>query len=348
VTGPSPTGNRRVVVALGGNALLRRGEPLDAEHQRANVRRAARAVAGLVHGGDQVVVTHGNGPQVGLLALQADAYPGARPYPLDVLGAETEGMIGYLLEQCLAAELPGREVVTLLTQVEVDPDDPAFAGPTKPIGPVYPIDEGEALGREHDWAMARDGDGLRRVVPSPSPVRIVELASIVALLDTGAVVLCAGGGGIPVVADPGGEGRRGVEAVIDKDATAALLARELAADVLLVLTDVPAVQIGWGTPGARTVRRAAPHDLRQYDFAAGSMRPKVEAAAAFVVLTGGRAAIGCLDDAAALLAGTAGTQVLRHTSLVLDPPSPPSTRSSPPPPLDEPKDPVGEVPPGAR
>jgi carbamate kinase len=348
MTGPGRTGARRVVVALGGNALLRRGEPLDAEHQRANVRRAAHAVAELVRGGDDVVVTHGNGPQVGLLALQADAYHDVEPYPLDVLGAETEGMIGYLLEQCLAAELPSFDVATVLTEVEVDPDDPAFAAPTKPIGPVYTVEEGRPLGREHGWTMAPDGEGLRRVVPSPAPARIVALPSIRRLVDAGTIVLCAGGGGIPVVADPEGGGFRGVEAVIDKDATAALLARALRADVLLVLTDVPAVQIGWGTPAARTVRRATPHDLRQYDFAAGSMRPKIEAAAEFVVLTGGRAAIGCLDDAVALLAGTAGTQILRSTSLALGPPRPVPALNGPLPPDDEANGSVAEVPPSAR
>jgi len=310
---------QRVVVALGGNALLRRGEPLDAEHQRANVRIAARAIAELARSGNEVIVTHGNGPQVGLLALQADAYGDhVAPYPLDVLGAESEGMIGYLLEQSLDGELPGREVATVLTQVVVDPGDPAFDHPTKPIGPVYPTKEGRALARRHGWTMAPDGDGVRRVIPSPAPRRIVELASIVTLLDAGALVLCAGGGGIPVVDT--GDGLRGIEAVVDKDATAALLAHDLHADVLVILTDVPAVQIAWRTPTARTLRRATPHDLRHYDFAAGSMGPKVTAAARFVLDTGGRAAIGRLDDAPALLAGTTGTQILPTTPLVLDPP----------------------------
>jgi carbamate kinase len=314
---PTRPAGRRVVVALGGNALLQRGEPLDADHQRANIRRAAHAIAALVRDGNEVVVTHGNGPQVGLLDLQADAYPAVEPYPLDVLGAETEGMIGYLLEQRLEAELPGHEVATVLTQVVVDRSDPAFAHPTKPIGPVYPGDEGRAVGRQHGWTMAPDGGGMRRVVASPAPVRIVELASITTLLDAGALVLCAGGGGIPVAPDPDGDGLEGVEAVIDKDATAALLARQLGADALLILTDIEAVQLFWGTPVARTIRWATPDHLGHYDFAAGSMGPKIEAATRFVASTGGQAAIGRLDDASALLTGTAGTQIRTGTPLVL-------------------------------
>ena len=322
MSGPAARGGQRVVVALGGNALLQRGEALDADHQRANVRRAARAIAALVCDGNEVVVTHGNGPQVGLLALQADAYRRrVEPYPLDVLGAETEGMIGYLLEQRLAAELPGKQIATVLTQVVVDPDDPAFNHPTKPIGPVYPAGQGRSIGREHGWTMAPDGDGVRRVVPSPAPRRIVELAPIVTLLDAGALVLCAGGGGIPVVAGADDDGTQGVEAVIDKDATAALLARDLRADVLLILTDDTAVQLGWGTPAARTVRRATPHDIGEHAFPAGSMGPKVEAACRFVAQTGARAAIGRLDDAPALLAGTTGTQILWRTALELGPPA---------------------------
>jgi carbamate kinase len=297
----------RVVIALGGNALLRRGEPLEADIQRTNVRRAARAIADVarVH---QTVVTHGNGPQVGLLALQGESFPDVRPYPLDVLGAETEGMIGYLLEQELGNELPGREIVTLLTQVAVDRADPAFRTPSKPVGPVYTEDVARRLASERGWSVAQDGAGFRRVVPSPEPRRILEVRAIRLLVEAGALVICAGGGGIPVAIDDAGA-IRGVEAVIDKDLSAALLARTLQADVLLMLTDVPAVLRDWGTPVARPIQDTAPGELRQIVFAPGSMGPKVEAACRFVEATGRTAAIGALEDAAALLRGERGTTV---------------------------------------
>ena len=296
----------RVVAALGGNALLRRGEPLSDEAQRANVRRAVAALAPVAqeHG---LVVTHGNGPQVGLLALQAAAIGGA-PTPLDVLGAESEGMIGYVLEQELRNALPGRDVATLLTQVVVDPADTAFARPTKPIGPVYAEPDARRLAHERGWVVAPDGPGWRRVVPSPEPRTIVELETIRRLAREGTVVVCAGGGGIPVALGAGGA-LHGVEAVIDKDLAAALLAEELAADVLVLLTDVPAVALGHGTPPARPLGRVTPAELRRHDFAPGSMGPKVEAACRFAERTGRRAAIGALDDAAALVDGDAGTQV---------------------------------------
>jgi len=296
------------VVALGGNALLRRGEPAEASHQQANVRAAATSIAvlGETH---RLVVTHGNGPQVGLLALQAEAYDDVRPYPLDVLGAETEGMIGYLLDQALVNVLPaGSRVATLLTQTVVDPADPAFAVPSKPIGPVYEPERGERLARERGWAVRPDGPQVRRVVASPQPIDIVEIETIRLLLDAGVLVVCAGGGGIPVVASPGA-GLAGVEAVIDKDLSAALLAEKIGADFLLMLTDVPEVQAAWGTPGARSISKATPAELRGMDFAAGSMGPKVEAACRFAERTGGRAGIGRLDQAAEILRGEAGTIV---------------------------------------
>jgi carbamate kinase len=297
----------RVVAALGGNALLRRGEPADAETQRHNVERAVRALAGLAEQ-HELVVTHGNGPQVGLLALQSEAYREVPAYPLDVLGAESEGMIGYLLEQGLDNELPGREVCTLLTQVIVDPSDEAFAHPTKPVGPVYDDVVASRLADERGWAVARDGDGWRRVVPSPEPLRIVELGAIRLLVDAGVIVVCVGGGGVPVVSNGDG-GLRGVEAVVDKDLAGALLARALGADALLLLTDVSAVELDRGTPVARPLRHATPDQLRQLDLAAGSMGPKAEAAARFVEASGGMAAIGALEDAVAMLAGAAGTRV---------------------------------------
>jgi carbamate kinase len=296
-----------VVVGLGGNALLRRGEPPAAETQRRNVARAADALAEIARE-HRLVVTHGNGPQIGLLALQAEASPEVPAYPLDLLGAETEGMIGYLIEQELTARLPGRDIATLLTQVEVDPADPAFARPSKPIGPVYTEAAAQRLAAERGWAVARDGTGFRRVVASPEPRRILELRTIGLLMRAGVVAICAGGGGIPVVIDPAG-GIRGVEAVIDKDRSTALLATGLGADALLLLTDVPAISIDWGTPAARAVRRAAPEALRRHAFAAGSMGPKVEAACRFVEATGGLAAIGAIHDAAAILRGEAGTTI---------------------------------------
>ncbi|MGL6280228.1 MAG: carbamate kinase [Gaiella sp.] len=298
----------RIVAALGGNALLRRGEPLEAELQRANAHLAVAALVPLA-AQHELVVTHGNGPQVGLLALQAAALPTA-PTPLDVLDAESEGMIGYVLEQELRNALPGRDVATLLTQVVVDADDPAFGRPSKPIGPVYAEDQARALARDHGWSIAADGTGWRRVVASPEPVAIVELATIELLVGAGVLVVCTGGGGIPVVRDAAGA-LRGVEAVIDKDLASALLAERLVADVLVLLTDVPAVELEHGTPAAAPLGAVTPARLRRERFEPGSMGPKVDAACRFVERTGGRAVIGALADAVGLVAGDAGTQVTR-------------------------------------
>lgn len=297
----------KVVIALGGNALLQRGQPLAADVQLHNIQAAAIAIAQIARE-HQVIVTHGNGPQVGLLALQAATDAKARPFPLDVLGAETEGMIGYLLEQQLWNQLPDRQVATLLTQVQVDPDDTAFQQPTKPIGPLYSQIEAERLAQERGWAIAPDGTHYRRVVPSPAPQRILELATIQLLVQAGVLVVCVGGGGIPVVVTPTGR-LQGVEAVIDKDLAAALLATELGADALLLLTDVDAVYTNWNTPTAQPLRRVTPSELRQYHFAAGSMAPKVQAVCQFVAATHGYAGIGQLEVAAAILAGQAGTIV---------------------------------------
>jgi carbamate kinase len=256
----------------------------------------------------EVIVTHGNGPQVGLLALQGDAYEAVAPYPLDVLGAETEGMIGYLLDQELVNALGGRPVATLLTQVIVDRGDPAFARPTKPIGPVYDRATAERLAAERGWAIAPDGDHHRRVVASPEPQSIVELETLRLLVEAGVLVVCVGGGGIPVAVDLDGR-LHGVEAVIDKDAAAALLAEGLGADALLMLTDVPAVQAEWGTPRARDLGDVSARQLRAMSFADGSMGPKVEAACRFAEATGGLAGIGALADARAILEGRRGTRV---------------------------------------
>ena len=305
----------RVVVALGGNALLRRGEPLTAENQRENARVACEALAPLAleH---ELVVSHGNGPQVGLLALQGSAYKDVETYPLDVLDAETQGMVGYIIEQELGNELPfEKHVATLLTMIEVDPEDPAFGDPTKPIGPVYDAAKAEALAAEKGWAFKPDGDGMRRVVPSPQPKRIFELEAIRSLLDGGCVVICAGGGGIPAAytaeTSPAGRRLEGVEAVIDKDLASALLAQDLGADALLIVTDVDAVYDEWGKPEQRAIRRATPEALGDAEFAAGSMGPQVKAACSFVEETGGFAVIGSIADTPALLRGEAGTVVTR-------------------------------------
>jgi carbamate kinase len=305
----------RVVVALGGNALLRRGEPLTAENQRANTRVACKALAPLAleH---ELVISHGNGPQVGLLALQGSAYTAVDPYPLDLLGAQTEGMIGYLIQQELGNELPfEKRLASLLTLIEVDREDPAFADPTKPIGPVYDQEEAGKLANQKGWVFKPDGDYFRRVVPSPLPQRIFGIEPVEWLLDHECVVICAGGGGIPVMYTdqpaPAGRMLVGVEAVIDKDLASALLARDLHADALLIVTDVDAVYADWGTPEQRAIRRASPSALAGTEFAAGSMGPKVRAACSFVEQTGGLAVIGSISDTRALLGGEAGTIVTR-------------------------------------
>lgn len=304
----------RVVVALGGNALLRRGEPVSASTQRDNIRRAATALARLMVEGHQLVVTHGNGPQVGLLALQGEA-AGQSGFPLDVLGAETEGMIGYVLQQELdnAHPAPAR-FATLLTQVEVDPRDAAFGAPDKPVGPVYNEAQARALQQQRGWAVAPDGQAWRRVVASPRPLRILEIEVIRLLVEQGVTVICAGGGGIPVVRRADGT-HIGVEAVIDKDHASGLLAAELQADAFLMLTDVPAVFADWGRPDQRALGDVTPQALAAMDFAAGSMGPKVRAACDFVNRTGGLAGIGALDDASDILARRAGTRVVPAQAL---------------------------------
>ena len=299
----------RIVMALGGNALLRRGEPPDSETQRRNIQRAIEQAVAPIARENDMIITHGNGPQIGLLALQAAAYQGVRAAPLDVLGAETEGMIGYQINLALANALPGREAATLLTQVEVDRDDPAFAVPDKPIGPVFATEEMARITQRNGWRMMRDGDGWRRAVASPKPVRIWEIATIRRLLDAGVVVVCSGGGGIPVAVTPSGR-LEGVEAVIDKDLTSALLAEAVGADLLLILTDVPAVFTCWPMTEGTPIRCATTRQLRKYSFAPGTMGPKVAAACRFVERTGRAARIGAIDQAAAVVAGSAGTLVL--------------------------------------
>ncbi|NWD73070.1 carbamate kinase [Pseudomonas gingeri] len=298
----------RIVVALGGNALLRRGEPMTADNQRANIRIATEQIA-KIYPGNQLVIAHGNGPQVGLLSLQAAAYTQVSPYPLDVLGAETEGMIGYIIEQelgnLLDFEVP---FATLLTQVEVDPKDPAFQHPSKPIGPVYSKVEAEQLAAEKGWSIAPDGDKFRRVVASPKPKRIFEIRPIKWLLDKGSIVICAGGGGIPTMYGEDGK-LKGIEAVIDKDLCSALLAEQLEADLLVIATDVNAAFVDWGQPSQKAILQAHPDDLEKLGFAAGSMGPKVQAACEFARHTGKVAVIGSLADIEAIVQGKAGTRI---------------------------------------
>ena len=296
-----------VVVALGGNALLRRGEPLEADIQRKNIATAAKTIA-LIAQEYNVVLVHGNGPQVGLLALQNSAYTKVSPYPLDVLGAESQGMIGYMLIQELKNLMPSRNVTALLTQVQVDPKDPAFANPTKFIGPVYEEAEARALAAEKQWSVKADGKFFRRVVPSPLPQRIVEGNAIETLIAQGHLIICTGGGGIPVTWD--GQCLTGIEAVIDKDMSAAYLARQIKADALLILTDADAVYLDWGKPTQHPLRVTSPDELAGVKFDAGSMGPKVEASCEFVKATGGMVGIGSLEDGLAILKGEAGTNIV--------------------------------------
>jgi carbamate kinase len=298
----------RVVVALGGNALLRRGQALNAENQRENIRIAVRQLAE-VHKNHQLIIAHGNGPQVGLLALMEAAYCAVDPYPLDVLGAETIGMIGYMIEQELGNIIPFDDhIVTVLTQVLVDPADPAFQNPIKPVGPIYDRLESERLRREKGWSMAPDGEHFRRVVPSPLPQRIIELSAIRLLVDNGVVVICAGGGGIPTAYD-NEQKLYGVEAVIDKDLASALLSRELDADMFVMLTDVASVYTDFGTRQQRPIRAASPDALERLDFAEGSMGPKIRGACEFVRKTGHNSAIGQLSDLVRIMNCEAGTLV---------------------------------------
>ena len=300
----------RIVIALGGNALLKRGEPMTAERQRENVRAAALALAPLA-ADHELVLSHGNGPQVGLLALQAACYTAVEPYPLDVLDAQTEGMIGYMIEQELGNLLPFEvPFATLLTMIEVDPDDPAFRDPAKFVGPGYAKTDADRIAGERGWTFRQDGEAWRRVVSSPRPRRIFEIRPIRWLLEHGCVVICAGGGGIPVMYLPDRERvLAGVEAVIDKDLASALLAKDIGAELFVMATDVDGVYLDWKTSSSRLIRDSTPRELKNYSFPPGSMGPKVEAACQFVEETGMRAAIGALGEIQAIVAGEAGTQV---------------------------------------
>ena len=299
----------RIVIALGGNALLRRGEEMTAENQRKNIQLAVKSLAPIA-GQNELVISHGNGPQVGLLSLQSAAYKEVEEYPLDILGAQTEGMIGYMIEQELGNLLPIEiPIASILTMVEVDPEDPAFDNPTKPIGPIYTKEEAEKLKKEKGWSIKLDGEHWRRVVASPVPHRIFQLRPIHWLLEKNTIVICAGGGGIPTIYNKEGN-LEGVEVVIDKDRASSLLAFELEADVLIMATDTEGVYLDWGTESEKIISETTPEEIRKYDFDIGSMGPKVEAACSFVERSGQRAVIGSLKDIEKMVNGTAGTQFI--------------------------------------
>ena len=298
----------KIVIALGGNALLKRGEPMTAENQRENVKTACAQIA-RVYDGNQLIITHGNGPQVGLLALQNNAYKEVPMYPLDVLGAETAGMIGYMIQQELSNTVPGSaSIATVLTQIQVDPKDPAFQKPSKPVGPVYSKEEADKIAAEKGWTMAPDNDKYRRVVASPKPVNIFGLEPLKTLIDNKYIVVCGGGGGIPTWVDDKGK-QHGAEAVIDKDLATALLATLIDADLFVIATDVDGAYLDWGKPEQKRIALAAPDAALAFGFASGSMGPKIEAAANFAKATGKDAVIGSLADIEQIVAGKAGTRI---------------------------------------
>ena len=299
----------RIVIALGGNALLRRGEEMTAENQRENIRIAAKVLAPIIEK-HEVVISHGNGPQVGLLSLQSAAYKEVEEYPLDILGAQTQGMIGYMIEQELGNHLPVEiPIASILTMVEIDPEDPAFSNPTKPIGPIYDEKEARDLAKLKGWNIKQDGNYWRRVVPSPEPHRIFQLRPIHWLLEKGTVVICAGGGGIPTSYKDNGK-LEGVEVVIDKDRASSLLAFELEADLLIMATDTDGVYLDWGSDSEKIISKTTPEEISKYSFDKGSMGPKVEAACSFVERSGQRAVIGSLKDIEKMISGISGTQFL--------------------------------------
>ncbi len=303
----------KIVIALGGNALLQRGQALSYENQLINIRAAAIQLAGIAAGHD-LLITHGNGPQIGLLALQGESYHDVAPYPLDLLGAQTQGAIGYLIEQELANRLPSsRKMACLVTRTVVDGNDPELALPSKPIGPMYSEQEAKRLASDRHWSIAADDKGYRRVVASPVPLAVANLEAIRCLFDLGFIVVAGGGGGVPVIYEPDGQIMRGVEAVIDKDATSTLLALALHADCLLIATDVDAVFEDWGLPSKHPVGHISAKALEKMSFPRGSMAPKVKAACEFVSRSGKRAAIGSLHHIDAMLAGTSGTQIVVDT-----------------------------------
>ena len=303
----------RIVVALGGNALLKRGEPMTAQNQSANIRLAAEQLA-KVKPKNELIISHGNGPQVGLLALQHAAYYAQdskiEPYPLDVLVSQTVGMIGYMLQQELTNLLPATPTQTLVTQVIVDEHDPAFSKPSKPIGQVYTQAEAEKLAAEKGWTVMPDGQYYRRAVPSPKPQDVTGINAVKTLLAQDHIVICGGGGGVPCVKNAQGQ-LTGVEAVVDKDLATAVIANHLDADLFIIATDVNATCVNFQKEGERKIAKANPAALEALsaEFAAGSMGPKVQAVINFVKATGKDAAIGSLADIEDIVAGNAGTRV---------------------------------------
>lgn len=298
----------RIVIALGGNALLKRGEAMLYENELSNVRIACQQIAKISHN-NELVITHGNGPQVGLIALQQDAYHEVPPYPLDAVGAQSIGLIGYMIQKELRGLIgPTADIASVLTQTEVDPKDPAFSHPTKPVGPIYDKKTAEKLAQEHRWTIAQDNDKYRRVVASPDPKQILGLAAIKTLVENGHLVICCGGGGIPVYFSPQGE-VVGAEAVIDKDLASSLLASSIDTDLFVIATDVEGVFLDWRTPQQKLIRKTSPAFLRTISFPKGSMEPKIEAACRFVEKTGRTAIIGSLSQIEEILQGCSGTQV---------------------------------------
>lgn len=297
----------RLVIAIGGNALLSRGEPLEAKIQQQHAKSAAISIAQIAQN-HEVIIVHGNGPQVGLLALQAANYSEVKPYSLDILIAESQGMIGYFLQQEISNCLANKKIATLLTQIEVKSDDLALNNPTKPIGPIYNEQSITTIAKKFNWQIKKDGDYFRRVVPSPEPQQIIEIEVIKLLINQNYIVICAGGGGIPIIKTNSGKWK-GIEAVIDKDLSAALLAIQLKADALIILSDVNYVEKNWNTAQAEIIQQTTPRQLRKLKFAKGSMAPKIEAVCRFVEYTGNWAAIGALKDSLNILQGSAGTHI---------------------------------------
>lgn len=298
----------RILIALGGNALLRRGEAMAYETELANVRKASRQILSLCRT-HEVIITHGNGPQVGLIALQQEAFKEVAPYPLDAMGAQSIGLIGYMIQKELTGLLGAdSKIISVLTQTEVWPDDPAFAHPSKPVGPVYDKAAADQLIKTHGWVMAKDNHHYRRVVASPDPKRILGLSALKTLVESGHLVICCGGGGIPVYFDANGA-LIGAEAVIDKDLSSSLLASSLCADLFVIATDVKGIYLNWAQTEQKLIKQTSPSFLRKEHFAAGSMGPKVEAVCRFVEKTGKRAVIGSLEEINNLTAGLSGTRI---------------------------------------
>tara|TARA_Y100001960_G_C14784189_1_gene890250 strand:- start:35237 stop:36163 length:927 start_codon:yes stop_codon:yes gene_type:complete len=295
-----------ILIALGGNALLQRGEPLEAETQRINIKKVAEVV-NKISEEHNVIITHGNGPQVGLLALQNLNYKETKPYPLDVLGAESSGMIGYMLIQELSNELGiyDQSVVNVITRTLVDKNDPAFNNPTKFIGPVYNKQESEEMKSKYGWEIKADGEYYRRVVPSPKPKKIIETNVIKELLEKKHIVVCGGGGGVPTIIE--NEKYKGVEAVIDKDLTSSLLAQELGVDAFIILTDVSCVYENYKQEDQKMIKHFPIFEFDENSYPDGSMLPKIKAAVDFSINNEGFSSIGKLEELEDIINKKSGT-----------------------------------------